>query len=183
MSFGAWFLSHCQARPKFSSFYLTSRLLSLFLKDEPLASQLKIHIYDRLWAPHVLVRYMRYGVAPDHPAVKVRFLWFPPRLSFKRVCHFMPNCTHKLDQAAADPRLRFFGNVQVGLQTPPPILHALPISLSALKPHYRHLLSTGCTTFPHQFSTAYTDPPFATYPSSERVACSKRLSRRGNCAS
>ncbi|KAH9959206.1 hypothetical protein BC827DRAFT_519899 [Russula dissimulans] len=106
-----------------SSFYVAARLLSLFPKDEALASQLKIHIYDRLWAPHGLVRY---GVAPDHPEVK--------------------NCTHKFDEAAADPRLRFFGNVQVGPQTRPAISHAFPISLSTLKPHYTHLLlSTGCT--------------------------------------
>jgi hypothetical protein len=59
-----------------SSFYVASRLLSLFPKDEPRASQLKIHIYDRLWAPHGLVRY---GVAPDHPEVKVRFL--PPHVT------------------------------------------------------------------------------------------------------
>ncbi|KAF8494731.1 FAD/NAD-P-binding domain-containing protein [Russula emetica] len=106
-----------------SSFYVASRLLSLFPKDEPLSSQLRIHIYDKLWAPHGLVRY---GVAPDHPEVK--------------------NCTHKFDRAAGDPRIRFFGNVQVGPQTPPTISHALPISLSSLKPHYTHLLlSTGCT--------------------------------------
>jgi adrenodoxin-NADP+ reductase len=56
------------------------------------------------------------------------------------------NCTHKFDKAAADPRIRFFGNVQVGPQTPPAIPHALPIPLSSLKPHYTHLLlSTGCT--------------------------------------
>jgi adrenodoxin-NADP+ reductase len=42
--------------------------------------------------------------------------------------------------------VRFFGNVQVGPQTPPVIPHALGISLSALKSHYTHLLfSTGCT--------------------------------------
>ena len=43
--------------------------------------------------------------------------------------------------------MRFFGNVQVGPQTPPTtISHALPISLSSLKPHYTHLLlSAGCT--------------------------------------
>ncbi|KAN0137986.1 hypothetical protein V8E53_004205 [Lactarius tabidus] len=51
-------------------------------------------ILAELWAPHGIVRY---GVAPDHPEVK--------------------NCTHKFDQAAKDPRLRFFGNVQVGPQT------------------------------------------------------------------
>ena len=39
----------------------------------------------------------------------------------------------------------FFGNVQVGPQTPPAIPHSLPISLSSLKSHYAHLLfSTGC---------------------------------------
>jgi adrenodoxin-NADP+ reductase len=54
-----------------SSFYVASRLLSLFPQDKSLASQLRIHIYDRLWAPHGLVRY---GVAPDHPEVKVRSL-------------------------------------------------------------------------------------------------------------
>ncbi|KAH9069787.1 FAD/NAD-P-binding domain-containing protein [Lactarius deliciosus] len=101
-----------------SSFYVASRLLS----SNALSSELRIHIYDRLWAPHGLVRY---GVAPDHPEVK--------------------NCTHKFDQAAKDPRLRFFGNVQVGPQSPPTISHALPISLSSLKSHYTHLLfSTGC---------------------------------------
>ena len=48
-----------------SSFYVASRLLSLFPHG---SSQLKIHMYDRLWAPHGLVRY---GVAPDHPEVKL----------------------------------------------------------------------------------------------------------------
>ncbi|KAH8993482.1 hypothetical protein EDB92DRAFT_1934549 [Lactarius akahatsu] len=46
------------------------------------------------------------------------------------------NCMHKFDQVAKDPCLRFFGNVQVGPQTPPTIPHALPISLSSLKSHY-----------------------------------------------
>src|SRR5579863_1134588 len=61
-----------------SSFYVASRLLSLLPKDE----RLKIHIYDRLWAPHGLVRY---GVAPDHPEVKVRIT--PLRLSLSK-CDF-----------------------------------------------------------------------------------------------
>lgn len=35
--------------------------------------------------------------------------------------------------------------MQVGPETPPSVPHALPISLSSLKPHYTHLLfSTGC---------------------------------------
>ena len=52
-----------------SAFYVASRLLQLLPPSHPLGSSLRIHIYDRLWAPHGLVRY---GVAPDHPEVKVR---------------------------------------------------------------------------------------------------------------
>ncbi|KAI0919954.1 hypothetical protein AcV5_001891 [Taiwanofungus camphoratus] len=104
-----------------SSFYVASRLLSLLPPTSPQSSLLKVHIYDRLWAPHGLVRY---GVAPDHPEVK--------------------NCTHKFDDAATDPRLRFFGNVNI--DTPSPVSHALSFPLSSLLPHYTHLLfSTGCT--------------------------------------
>jgi len=51
-----------------SSFYVASRLLSLLPQTRPQASQLRIHMYDRLWAPYGL---NRYGVAPDHPEVKV----------------------------------------------------------------------------------------------------------------
>ncbi|PCH34565.1 ferrodoxin-NADP(+) reductase [Wolfiporia cocos MD-104 SS10] len=102
-----------------SSFYVASRLLSLLPQTSPQASQLKIHMYDRLWAPHGLVRY---GVAPDHPEVK--------------------NCTHKFDGAAEDPRLRFFGNVSIDARVP----YATHIPLSALLPHYTHLLiASGCT--------------------------------------
>ncbi|RPD56878.1 FAD/NAD-P-binding domain-containing protein [Lentinus tigrinus ALCF2SS1-7] len=104
-----------------SSFYVASRLLSLLPRSGPHASTLKIHLYDRLWAPYGLVRY---GVAPDHPEVK--------------------NCTHKFDEAAADTRLRFFGNVNVGPTSP--FSHTLPLSLEALRPYYTHVLySTGCT--------------------------------------
>lgn len=48
-----------------SAFYTASRVLSKLptaLKDA------QVHVYDRLWTPHGLVRY---GVAPDHPEVKV----------------------------------------------------------------------------------------------------------------
>ena len=50
-----------------SAFYLTSRLIQL-LRDNAHANDMRIHVYDRLWAPYGLVRY---GVAPDHPEVKV----------------------------------------------------------------------------------------------------------------
>ena len=50
-----------------SALYVTSRLFSL-LKHDP---NIRVHVYDRLWSPYGLVRY---GVAPDHPEVKVWFL-------------------------------------------------------------------------------------------------------------
>lgn len=49
-----------------SSFYVASRLFSLVPPTN--TQQLRVHIYDRLWSPYGLVRY---GVAPDHPEVKV----------------------------------------------------------------------------------------------------------------
>ncbi|KAF5382880.1 hypothetical protein D9757_007306 [Collybiopsis confluens] len=99
-----------------SAFYVASRLLSLF--PQSYSDSLRIHIFDRLWAPHGLVRY---GVAPDHPEVK--------------------NCTHKFDSAASDSRLKFFGNVNV---TSNGIHGSLP--LDSLKKNYTHLVfATGCT--------------------------------------
>ncbi|TFY59554.1 hypothetical protein EVG20_g7740, partial [Dentipellis fragilis] len=105
-----------------SSFYVASRLLSLLPHGSTHSSYLKIHIYDRLWAPHGLVRY---GVAPDHPEVK--------------------NCVHKFDQAALDARLRFFGNVHIGTESSTIIPHALHLPFSSLQQNYTHLLfSSGC---------------------------------------
>lgn len=49
-----------------SAFYVASRILSLFPPTAS-GSSLRVHMFDRLWAPHGLVRY---GVAPDHPEVK-----------------------------------------------------------------------------------------------------------------
>ncbi|KAJ3998851.1 ferredoxin adrenodoxin reductase [Lentinula boryana] len=99
-----------------SGFYLASRLLSLF--PQSYADSLRIHIFDRLWAPHGLVRY---GVAPDHPEVK--------------------NCTHKFDSAVTDSRLKFFGNVDITS-----IGDNTSLSLSSLKKNYTHLVfATGCT--------------------------------------
>jgi adrenodoxin-NADP+ reductase len=51
-----------------SAFYCASRILSTLPYASPSGKHLQVHIYDRLWAPHGLVRY---GVAPDHPEVKV----------------------------------------------------------------------------------------------------------------
>ncbi|KAF9227407.1 FAD/NAD(P)-binding domain-containing protein [Gyrodon lividus] len=106
-----------------SAFYVASRLLSLLPHSNPKSPSLRVHIFDRLWAPHGLVRY---GVAPDHPEVK--------------------NCTHKFDQTASDPRFRFFGNVNIGNTPLSSIPHTLALPLSSLLQNYTHLLfATGCT--------------------------------------
>ncbi len=63
-------------------FYVASCLLSLFPKDEPLSSQLKTHIYDRLWAPHSLVWY---GIVPDHPEVSRHSFPITPTLSLSKL--------------------------------------------------------------------------------------------------
>ncbi|KAF9456089.1 hypothetical protein BDZ94DRAFT_1352078 [Collybia nuda] len=104
-----------------SAFYVASRILSLF-PYKTSRSSLKIHMFDRLWAPHGLVRY---GVAPDHPEVK--------------------NCTHKFDQAADDPRFSFYGNVNVG-GSQQLLPHAVQLPLSSVFNNYTHVLfATGCT--------------------------------------
>ena len=59
-----------------SAFFAASRLLQLLpLAQTQLQStpEVAVHIYDGLWAPYGLVRF---GVAPDHPEVKVRFSSF-----------------------------------------------------------------------------------------------------------
>ncbi|RDB19019.1 NADPH:adrenodoxin oxidoreductase, mitochondrial [Hypsizygus marmoreus] len=124
-----------------SAFYVASRILSLLPYAEHSASQLRVHMFDRLWAPHGLVRY---GVAPDHPEVKATSRKFVPMgdLSLTLLTFF--NCTHKFDLAAADPRFRFFGNVNIGEDTSIP--HTLPLSLSSVFNNYTHVIfATGCT--------------------------------------
>ncbi|TFK19215.1 ferrodoxin-NADP(+) reductase [Coprinopsis marcescibilis] len=100
-----------------SAFYVAGRLLKL-----QTAESLRVHIFDRLWSPHGLVRY---GVAPDHADVK--------------------NCTHKFDETAKDPRFRFFGNVNIG-DGLSPIPHALNVPLASIFSNYSHVVfATGCT--------------------------------------
>ncbi|KII90439.1 hypothetical protein PLICRDRAFT_52176 [Plicaturopsis crispa FD-325 SS-3] len=105
-----------------SAFYVASRILSLLPATNPQSQLLRIHMFDRLWAPHGLVRY---GVAPDHPEVK--------------------NCIHKFEEAARDPRLRFFGNVNVGDVPSPAAPDAIALPTSSLLSNYSHLLlASGC---------------------------------------
>jgi len=68
-----------------SGFYTAGELL----KQKEV--NLTIDMYDRMPVPYGLVRY---GVAPDHQKIK--------------------NVTKIFDRTAADPRLRFFGNVELG---------------------------------------------------------------------
>ncbi|KDQ58182.1 hypothetical protein JAAARDRAFT_35002 [Jaapia argillacea MUCL 33604] len=112
-----------------SAFYVASRLLNLLPASSIHGANMRIHMYDRSWAPHGLVRY---GVAPDHPEVK--------------------NCTHKFDEAATDPRLSFFGNVSI---TSSQSQNSIPTSsqptltqpLTTLFQNYTHLLlATGAPT-------------------------------------
>ncbi|KAH6879679.1 ferrodoxin-NADP(+) reductase [Coprinopsis sp. MPI-PUGE-AT-0042] len=100
-----------------SAFYVASRLLKL-----QTSSSVRVHLFDRLWSPHGLVRY---GVAPDHPEVK--------------------NCTHKFDETATDSRFRFFGNVNVG-DSLSPVHGALNVPLRSIFGQYSHVVfATGCT--------------------------------------
>lgn len=55
-----------------SAFYVASRLLSLLPRNDSSSSFIRVHMFDRVWAPHGLVRY---GVAPDHPEVKTPELY------------------------------------------------------------------------------------------------------------
>ncbi|EPQ53049.1 FAD/NAD P-binding domain-containing protein [Gloeophyllum trabeum ATCC 11539] len=113
-----------------SAFYVASRLMSLLPASSFHGPNLRIHMFDRLWAPHGLVRY---GVAPDHPEVK--------------------NCTHKFDEAAQDPRFSFFGNVDFSSSSTLNTNMSVPTSrspkttshpLSMLFNNYSHLLlATG----------------------------------------
>jgi hypothetical protein len=76
-----------------SSFYCASRILSKLPRSSPEGQSVQVHVYDRLWAPHGLVRY---GVAPDHPEVKVRKLFTSlflctDLLRDYMLCHSMPD--------------------------------------------------------------------------------------------
>ncbi|KAJ1966345.1 NADPH-adrenodoxin reductase [Dipsacomyces acuminosporus] len=67
-----------------AGFYTAARILAK-------TKRVNVDIFERLPTPHGLVRY---GVAPDHPEVK--------------------NCMSKFDEVASDPRVRYFGNVEIG---------------------------------------------------------------------
>ena len=67
-----------------------------YLAERLLArADVEVDLFDRLPAPYGLVRY---GVAPDHEKIR--------------------NVTRVFDRTAANPRFRFFGNVEIGSHIP-----------------------------------------------------------------
>ncbi|KDE08224.1 hypothetical protein MVLG_01491 [Microbotryum lychnidis-dioicae p1A1 Lamole] len=72
-----------------AGFYTASRLLSL-----PGSENIKVDLFELVPVPFGLARF---GVAPDHPSVK--------------------NCVHKFTETAQDPRLTYYGNVQISGST------------------------------------------------------------------
>ncbi len=91
-----------------AGFYTAEKLL----KQEEVV--VEVDMFDRLPAPYGLVRY---GVAPDHEKIK--------------------NVTRIYAKAAANPRFRFFGNVEVGRH----------VSLDDLRRHYHQICyATGAQT-------------------------------------
>ncbi len=94
-----------------AGFYTAENLL----KDDTLAAE--IDMFDRLPTPFGLVRA---GVAPDHPKIK--------------------SVTRVYEKIAADPRVRFYGNVEYGRD----------VSLADLKEHYHQIVfTTGAETDRH----------------------------------
>ena len=81
------------------------------------AAVVEVDMFERLPAPHGLVRY---GVAPDHPKIKT--------------------VTRAYDAVAANPRFRFFGNVEFGRH----------LTLEDLAGHYHQVVfATGAQTDRH----------------------------------
>jgi len=84
-----------------------------------------VDLYEQLPTPFGLVRY---GVAPDHPDVKVCVMF-----SFCALCaslKFAQNCQARFEEVAESPRFNFIGNIAVGTD----------ITLHSMKHHYDALL-------------------------------------------
>jgi adrenodoxin-NADP+ reductase len=126
-----------------SAFYSASRLLQLLPPESDIGENLEIHMYERLPTPYGLVRY---GVAPDHPEVKVCDF---PMIQLNR-----QNCKHKFDELSSDSRFKYFGNTLISPQassstsqpspydsiSPYTYPHAVRIPLSSILPYYTTLL-------------------------------------------
>lgn len=134
-----------------AGFYTAARLLAL-----PGSDKLNVDLFELLPTPFGLARF---GVAPDHPEVKVRA---PDSTQYRRELtqQLDQNCEHKFEETARDPRFRFFGNVQIGgrvesssttdehastatiVPNLSPSPYAIQVPLSALRPHYDAMILT-----------------------------------------
>lgn len=96
-----------------AGFYAAARILQK-------VHNAKVDMYEQLPTPFGLVRY---GVAPDHPEVKVRYTL---SLFSLLALTLLQNCQDRFNEVAASDRFKFIGNVAVGKD----------ISLATLRPHY-----------------------------------------------
>lgn len=90
-----------------------------------------VDMYEHLPVPYGLVRF---GVAPDHPEVKVNFSVRSREHPKKALadCHTQ-NCQEKFEEVAESPNFNFIGNVAIG-----DFPATLP--LRSLLPHYDAIL-------------------------------------------
>ncbi|KAI4252840.1 MAG: hypothetical protein LQ352_004040 [Teloschistes flavicans] len=88
-----------------------------------------VDMYEHLPVPFGLVRY---GVAPDHPEVKVRTAPSTQRFPIKSnvLMNRLQNCEEKFTEVASSPNFNFIGNVKVGQD----------IALRSFTHHYDALL-------------------------------------------
>lgn len=85
-----------------------------------------VDMYEHLPVPYGLVRF---GVAPDHPEVKVLLL-----ISNVTDAHkVLQNCQEKFEEVAKSPRFNFIGNISIGA-------HSRALPLKSLLPHYDAIL-------------------------------------------
>lgn len=91
-----------------------------------------VDMYEQLPVPYGLVRF---GVAPDHPEVKVSRSpsLNSPHLPTSTYTNTPQNCQDKFNEVASSPRFNFIGNTHIGSSPT-----SLPLSL--LAPHYDAIL-------------------------------------------
>lgn len=118
-----------------AGFYTAYRAMSLI-------DRAKVDMYEALPVPFGLVRF---GVAPDHPEVKVWWPRYPvptktPALGpqFSQLTTTQQNCQDKFSEVASSPNFTFVGNVSVGHKPFHPDGQSVP--LATLMRHYDAVL-------------------------------------------
>lgn len=90
-----------------------------------------VDMYEHLPVPFGLVRF---GVAPDHPEVKVNLHQSDPDRTTRKSCaNAKQNCQDKFSEVAESPNFNFIGNISIGD-------HAGALPLASLLPHYDAIL-------------------------------------------